>query len=203
VFTVYLACLIFGGSLLTFTLFAGGDADADGDLDFDAHGDLDVDADLDAAVAHGVDVEIHGEGLTAAVKFLSFRNIVFFTAFFGLTGTALEMAGVPTWVSAPLSLGLGTAAAAACHILMGYLRKSETGRLVETREFEGRHARVTVEVARGRRGKVSVIASGQSHDLLAFVAEEAAEDRYPAGETVTVVRVEEGTAYVASKAFID
>ena len=58
-------------------------------------GDIDVDADfggdaLDAVDLHGAEV-----GAVASVaRFLSFRNVVFCVAFFGLAGSLLTLLGV-------------------------------------------------------------------------------------------------------------
>ena len=58
--TVYWLFLLFGGTLLVFSIFAGTDSDADVDFDVDSDMDFDFDADAD------LDMDAGGEGLAAA-----------------------------------------------------------------------------------------------------------------------------------------
>ena len=54
-FSLYLACLGFGGVLIATSFLFGGDADKDFDKDFDIDADVDVDADVDADADADVD----------------------------------------------------------------------------------------------------------------------------------------------------
>ena len=137
--TLYLACMVFGGVLLTISLFAGGDADTDVDHSMDMHGDVDMDHTLDvhADIDHSLDVHADlemdtavemqaefgdsdlpaemtvdadhpavaavddidagghgGSALSAAFEFFSFRNMVYMTTFFGVTGSVRTYARV-------------------------------------------------------------------------------------------------------------
>ena len=94
---VYIGFLTFGGIFIIISLISGdSDADADFDGDVDADFDGDIDADFDGDIDGDVDVDsdfdadsdIDGDGETTIVegaKFLSFRNFIYFSAFFGYT----------------------------------------------------------------------------------------------------------------------
>lgn len=188
-FTVYLACLLFGGVLLLFSMF-GGDAET-GDV---ADADIDLDADLDT--------EMHGEGWHAAAQFLSFRNIVFFLAFFGLTGTVLSWLAIPGAVTFGVSLAMGLFTATLSHRFFKYLKQSESGAGQELRELEGMAAKVIVGPAKGRRGKIMIAAGDRQLQLLAEVADEASREVFSSGEQVFILRVDDGVAYVVEKDFV-
>ena len=188
-FTIYLACLLFGGVLLLFSMF-GGDAEA-GDM---ADADVDFDADLDA--------EIHGQGLHAAAQFLSFRNMVFFVAFFGLTGTVLSWLAIPPLLTFGVALAMGLFTATLSHRFLKYLKQSESGAGQEVRELEGMAAKVIVGPSKGRRGKIMIATGDRQLQLLAEVADEANRDGFSSGEQVFVLRVDDGVAYVVEKDFV-
>ncbi len=185
---IYLMCLIFGGIFIAVTLLFGGD----GDLDLDVDADMDVDLDVDAG----------GEGMTAAIKFLSFRNIVFFLAFFGLTGAVLTWLNGPFTLTLAAAVGMGLGAAALMHRAMSHLLKNEVGQALSLDSLAGLPAKVTVNITRDHRGKISLDAGGQELQLLALSADEAAQDAFSAGDIVYILRVEKGTAYVVEEAFI-
>jgi hypothetical protein len=194
--TIYLACLMFGGVLLAVSILAG----AYGEMDH-AVGDVDHAMDVDA---HGFDLHAssHGEGLTAAIKFLSFRNIVFFLAFFGLTGTVLTWIRIPSLITPFFAVGMGWFAAAFGQKIMTYLKKTESGAEINLQDLEGLRALVVINVAKNRRGKISVVANDRRLQLLAVVADEESKDEFKYGESVTIVKIENGIAHVASEEFI-
>lgn len=195
----YLTCLIFGGIFIAVTLLFGGD----GDVDLDVDADMDVDFDVDADVAGDVDIDASGEGMTAAIKFLSFRNIVFFLAFFGLTGTVLTWLNGPFLLVLAVAIGMGFGAATLMHRVMSHLLKNEVGQALNVDNLVGLPAKVTVTITKDRRGKVLLDAGGQKLQLLALTADEASRDAFSAGEIVYILSVEDGTAYVVEEAFID
>ena len=85
--TIYLICLIFGGFFLAVSIFAGTEADADFALESDVEiGDAATETETETP---------EGEGLVSAIQYFSFRNIVFFTAFFGLAGLILTKLSTP------------------------------------------------------------------------------------------------------------
>jgi hypothetical protein len=194
---LYLSCLIVGGLFLALAVLGVGETDADVAPDVDVAADVEVDTD-----AGDVDAEAGGEGIVAAVRFLSVRNLVFFTAFFGLTGTLLTLVRlglVPTLLT---SLGAGTAAAAAVHRLMGYLRSSESGAPPGASAVAGAEAHVVVGLDRARPGKVEVAAGDRTERIVARLHERARVDHFVPGDRVVVVRLQDGVALVAEKSFL-
>jgi hypothetical protein len=188
--TVYLAFLVFGGALLLFTILFGSDSD------------LDLDLETDVSLEGDVEFAAHGEGLAAAVQFLSFRNLVFFSAFFGLTGALLTWTGTNSILTLISSLVLGFFAAVLCHQLMRYLKTSESGEVTNLSECVGMSVRVTLPVEIGSRGKVSISTPHRRIQMLAEVAEEATKKSFTEGESATVVRVIAGVAQIAGEDFI-
>ena len=203
--TVYVACLIFGGTLLAVTLSSGGDAHAGADVDtVDAHGDVGADGDLD----HDAEGRLHGAAshadprLVLLSQVLSVRNLIFFTAFFGAAGTALTLLRVPAWWAAPSSALMGSTAAVSISRVLAYLHRTESGRVDNEKDFEGLPARVLVDVGVAETGKISVATDERSLQLLARVAQESSRPRFAAGEAVLIVRVEDGIAQVAGEDFV-
>ncbi len=199
---IYLGCLIFGGILLLFTFLTGGEADTDlGGHDFDVGGH-DIDVHDGGGIEIEGDVGAHGEGIAAALQFLSFRNIVFFTAFFGLTGSLLTWFGIsfPLTLAAAIFMGLG--AAAMIHKAMNYLKRTQSGALRSIREVEGLRARVQIPVTKDQRGKISVNTTDQRLQFVAVVADEANAESFQSGATVTIVRIRNGIAEIAEEDFI-
>lgn len=194
--TIYLACLVFGGIILGVSMFAGADSDAgapEGDMDFQAGDGVDG-GDLDGG-------DLDGEGVAEAVRFLSLRNVVLFVAFFGLTGTALTLLGIPAVLVFPTATALGLFAAGFAFYLLRYVARTESG-TNPTPRLDGLRGRVLVPISRAQRGKIEVDAGDQYLQILACVAEEASAERFAAGELVTIVRVEDGSAMVAEENFI-
>jgi hypothetical protein len=190
---LYLSCLIVGGLFLGLAVLGVGETDADVATDADVDtGAADVDADVDA----------DGEGIVAAVRFLSVRNLVFFAAFFGLTGTLLTLVRLGTVATLLTSLGAGAAAAAAVHRLMGYLRGSESGAPPGASAIAGAEARVVIGLDRSRPGKVEVAADDRTERIVARLHERARVDHFVPGDRVVVVRLQDGVALVAEKTFL-
>jgi membrane protein implicated in regulation of membrane protease activity len=198
VLTLYVVCLLLGGLLIALSIFGGGDTD----VDVDVAADVDIDVDVDGG---DVDVDVDGdggEGLAAAARFLSMRNLVFFLAFFGLTGTLLTLLQANHAATLLTSGGLGILAAWAVHRLMGYLRGSQSGALPSPSALAGSEARVVVGITPTRPGKVDVIAGDRTYQYLARIHAGAELDRVEAGDTVIVVRIQDGTALVADKSYL-
>jgi hypothetical protein len=218
--TLYLACLAFGGVFLGLSLLGGDESHADapgevevstdvdvsGDLDLSAHADLSGHLEgPDAGAGHpdgDTDTSSHGEGLLAAVRYLSLRNLIFFAAFFGLTGTLLTLfdaARLPTLVAA---LGFGGAAALAIDRTMAYLRRSESGALPSLSVLGGARAQVLVGIDAAHAGKIAVVTQEQTQQLVARRHPKAAVERFAAGDTVVIVRFQDGVALVAEPTFL-
>ena len=179
--TLYLVCLILGGALVALSVFGVGEIDTDVDVD----------------VLDGV----AGEGLSAAAQFLSLRSIVFFAAFFGLTGLVLTVFGVGSLLT-PIAAGItGVTAAAVVARLMQYFAAEESG-VAEARDLAGTMAEVLVEIGDGSAGKIAVRDGERTRQLVARVHEQAATRRFRVGDEVVVVELERGVAHVAGKAFL-
>lgn len=188
--SLYLVCLVLGGVLIALSIFGGGD----GDLDMGADADVDVE---------GGDLEVEsGEGVTAAARFLSMRNLVFFLAFFGLTGTLFSLMGTGFVVTLATSAALGLVAAVIVQRLMDYLRSSQSGSIRKMSTFAGAEARVVVGLGPGKPGKVDIVAGEQTHQLVARIHEGARVDHAEVGDTVVVVRIQDGIALVAEKTYL-
>jgi len=190
--TLYLVCLLLGGLLIALSIFGGGD----GDVDVDVAADTEVDVETD------VDAEGGGEGVTAAARFLSMRNLVFFMAFFGLTGTLLTLLQANHLATLLTSFGLGAVAACAVQRLMDYLRSSQSGALPGASALAGAEARVVVGLAGTRPGKVEVATGDRTYQFVARMHEGAGVDHAEVGDTVVVVRIQDGIALVAEKSYL-
>ncbi len=209
---IYLASAIFGGSFLipmvlgglaTDTEF-GADADFDVDTDFEIDADFDtdfeIDADLsDAASGHHLPDSI-GQGFSAADaivgSLLSFRSVVFFAAFFGLTGLLLGALGYGFLLTLVTAAVLGAVAAVANSAVFGLLKASESSSQVTDRSLLGRRGVVTVPIANGQRGRVRIDLGGQPQYVSAAALSDG--DTFDAGHPVTVVQLEDSVALVVS-----
>lgn len=196
-FGVYLFCLIVGGLLIAVTLITGGDDAAEADLEIDGDLDVDVDGDLDVD-SDGPDMDEAVEGL----RFLSLRNVIFFMAIFGLTGTLLSWIGVFQIFVLPIAITLGVGAAMMQHRVLNYLLGSQVGEATQINSLVGQKARVVIDVSRENRGKIRLDSQGQTIQLLADISETAAKDHFEAGEHVLVVEVDHQIALVAEENYI-
>lgn len=199
---LYLICLIFGGVFLIVTLMSGSDIDSDIDIHGDFSGDLNADLSTDLDGDLSTDADVDGEGLADAVKFLSFRNIVFFLAFFGLSGVCLTLLKTSAVISLITSVVMGAFAGLLVHKLMHYLKRTESGSTMNLRSIEGTKAKVVIGLSRQRLGKIAIHTGEQFLQVLAKVAEESDKDHFSPGEIVTVVRIEGDLALVAEENFI-
>jgi hypothetical protein len=187
---VYWLATLVGWAFVAFFLFFGGDVDAD--LDMDADFDVDPGGDGELAVAQG------GGLLSAVVSFLSFRNLVFFSAFFGLTGLLLTWADTNRVFTFIAAVGVGTFAAWVNHRLLKYLRSSSSDSTIHDRDIAGSPAEIVLPVGPGRKGKITVIVQGHRLQFTASAYDTADSRVYDAGDTVVVVEIDEGVARIAA-----
>jgi membrane protein implicated in regulation of membrane protease activity len=138
----------------------------------------------------------------AAAQWLSFRNIVFFIAFFGLTGTTLTFVSGSAVVAGAGAVTMGFLASLLSHRVFQYLRQSESGEGLADSDLQGLRGQVAVTTARTSKGKISIVANDRTLQMLAVVAEEASTDEFHPGEMVTIVRIEGGLAHIAGEDFI-
>jgi len=186
---LYLACFVIGGFVIVVSLIGGGDADLDVDIDVPA--DVEVEAEAEPA----------DEATVGVARYLSMRNGVFFVGFFGMSGTLLTLLGAAPTPALVASIALGFAAAAVVQQVMGYLRRSQSGAVPEPNALAGARARVLVGPTRVASGKVEVSAGDRTQQLVARVHAESGVDHFEPGDSVVIVRVEDGKALVAEKTF--
>ncbi len=214
---IYAAAALFGGIFLVPMLLSGldiGGADFEGGGELEAGG-LDLDADVEVEVDVGGDVELDGEsgggfdavggGPLGAIfaSLVSFRTIVFFTAFFGLVGlvlSALDYGSVLTFVTSTL---VGGFASVSNSVLFGLVRSSEATSQISDRTLEGRPGVVVLPMGDGHPGRVRIDLGGQPHYMVARPVDDGMEQRFDVGASVVVVEIENGTAMVTSLAGLD
>lgn len=196
---IYLATLIFGGVLLGTSILLGGHSDMDGDIDvdgdFDLDADVDADMDLDADTGFSKDFDFGDASEAFFWPLKSIRFWTFFSAFFGLTGLALEglglMSTVPAFIAAcTMGIGLGWTASS----VIRRLARDDSGRGAEAKDYIGKTARVVVPVKAGGVGRVRVQIRGQNVELLAITDE---EEPLTAKDDVLVLELDGTRARVA------
>jgi hypothetical protein len=197
-FGVFVFAAVFGWLFVAIFLFSS--TDFDGDVGLDADMDLDVDTDLD------LDTDAGGHADTAASllgAFFSFRSIVFFMAFFGLTGILLTWLDTGTFLAVVAAIGIGLFAAFINVKLMDYLRRTSVSSRLTDSTIAGNAAKVIVPISRASRGKVAVTVSGQPLYLVALPFNDRQEAEYAVGDTVVIVEVKDGAALVAAMDDLD
>jgi hypothetical protein len=175
---LYLAAVAFGVTLLLASLLLGGkdtDAHAGGDGHGDGHG--------------GGDLPIAWAPVT------SLRFWVFFLAFGGGAGLALEGLGSSALVAGLGALGIGWAAGALAIAVMAHLRKHSVSSELGGDELVGATGTLLLPASPDRPGKVRVEIKGRAEDFIASVVEGGAA--LPAGTPVLIVAEgERGTLLV-------
>ena len=184
--SVYLGSLLFGGVLLGASILGGHGDGADGGHALTAgHGH---DGHLGEGGGHNAE---HHQ--PSKLPFLSLRFWAFAAAFFGLTGTALTIAGglgaLTPLAAGVVGLGCGLVSAR----VLGDLSRQTVGLLGDASAHLGREGRVLLPLARGQRGKIRLQIGGTSTDL---VAETEAEAPLAAGETAFIVGMRGNVALV-------
>ncbi|MHC4513256.1 MAG: hypothetical protein ACYS5W_06115 [Planctomycetota bacterium] len=181
--TLYFYCAVVGGAILVLQtvllIFAGTDTDVDADVDVD----VDVDADVELA---GADHDVHvADASDSFVKLLSFKTIVAFLTFFGLTGLACLDGGVDTTWTFIASMGAGVAALYIVAWLMTMLWKLRSEGNEDLRNAVGSQGKVYLRVPGNQQGigKVTVTVQGRQITRKAVTA----GDEIPTGTTVSVV----------------
>ena len=203
---IYIAAAIFGGGFLIPALLGGleSDVDMDFDTDVDLGGDFDVDTDFDADI--DADVESDTESAIVAqtsvigdwvASLLTFRTLIFVSAFFGIVGIVFTALGVSATTTLITSILLGLFAGVLNARLMAYLTRTDPSGDVNERHLAGSLARVVLPVGDQQRGRVEVDVAGQPLFMVARPYRAGSAD-LPPGEHVVVVEVKEGTAFVMS-----
>lgn len=177
---IYLFALILGGGLLVFSVVGG---------DSDGH-------DASGHDAPGHDLAHHGPG-EILLGFFRPRNLVFFLAAFGLTGSALTWLGRASSLTLGAALGMGLAAWVINHALFAWLRRTDSA--IDTlgdADLEGVSARVVLDVSPEHPGRVVCVVAGREQYVTARLAS-GVSDTLPAGREVVIVAVGGGVAQIA------
>jgi membrane protein implicated in regulation of membrane protease activity len=193
---IYIASAIFGLAFLLPMLLGGLDSDVDlggdADLDLDADGAGEMDGDGGDTAFVGADSAV-GAILSSIV---SVRTVVFFTAFFGTSGVVFSILGYAPAVTVPTAVFIGVVAAVANSVLFGLVKQSQSTSQISDRTLEGRRASVVLPLEADRKGKIRIDLGGQPQYMVARALE--AEGPLNVGAPVVVVKIEDGTALVAS-----
>ena len=181
---LYLFATVVGGGLLLVSLLAGSDNGVDQPTDAPDHD------------FGGHDVDASTPGLELLVGLFRPRNLIFFLATFGITGTLLTALGSARSLVLPLALGMGGAAWVTTYGVFTWLRRTNSaGDLVSDEGLEGHVARVTLPIHPGERGRVVCLVGGQEVYLVARLAE-GAREALPPGAEFVLWRVANGEAEV-------
>jgi membrane protein implicated in regulation of membrane protease activity len=181
---LYTVALGVGGTLLAASLILGGDHDHDHDggvdLDKDFHLDVDsdVDADVDADADADGDADVSGDhGAVDVVltwfPILSLRFWTFFMAFFGLTGTTIELLDLSSsTVAAITSSVVGYLAGMSIVTVMRRLQKQVVDSNVRESDYIGATGVVMLPVSQNKTGKIRLHMKGRMVELMARTEEE-------------------------------
>src|SRR3970282_230454 len=178
----YIFAAVLGGGLLLLSQLAG-DHDANGGAGAGDHG-------------HGPDVGVHGPA-ELLLGFFRPRNLIFFLAAFGISGTLLTLTGSVAPLALGLSVIMGLAAMALTHGVFTWLRRSDTAAdTVADADLEGSVGRVVLPIRPGERGRIACLVGDQETHITARLAE-GVEQALEAGREVVVIRMIDGEAEVA------
>jgi len=191
---IYLFAAILGGGLLLLSVLAGGEHDAHGDASgLDAGHDVDHNLGHDADAGH----DVHGGAGEIVLGLFRPRNLTFFLAGFGLTGTLLTLLS-PWSAGASLapSLVMGFGAMVTTHAVFTWLKRSDTAvDIVSDSDMEGCVGRVVVPVGPGERGRIACQLGEREVHLIAALAEGYTQE-LPPGREVVVLSVTDTVALV-------
>lgn len=181
--TVFLVSATAGGTVLvvqTILLALGVGAETDSDLD---PGDL-----HDTGHAFGHDHSHdhgHADASDSFLKLISFKTLVAFVTFFGLTGLASQSGGLTTAPTLVLSVGAGAVALYIVAYLMSALSRLQSRGNLDLKNAVGQSAKVYLRIPgqRSGQGKVTVSLQGRRVECKAVTAGE----EIPTGSEVQVV----------------
>ena len=199
---IYLFSAIIGGGLLLFSVLGGADHGADHDASgMDAGHDIDHDLGHDAGhdATHDGDVAHGGPGWAGELVLGLFRprNIIFFAAGFGVTGTLVTLLTDSTTTAGLFSsVGMGLAAMVVTHGTFVWLKRSESAvDVISDADMEGCVGRVVLPLAPGERGRIACRFGEREVHVVALLADGYAEV-LPPGREVVVLEVTDTVARV-------
>jgi hypothetical protein len=152
----------------------------------------------DGDSGHGHDVSLgHGHAGDILLGFFRPRNLIFFAAAFGVTGSLLTWSGAGRPLTAALAFVMGLGAMITTHFAFRYLRKTESGaNVIGDHLIEGTVARVTVPVSPEARGRIAANIGGREVHIVARLAP-GASGAVDAGKEALVVRMVDGEAEIS------
>ena len=193
-FGFYLASAIIGWAFVGLFLFGGFDSDVDGDLDTGSEADLSEDGPTGGTT----------QGLaSAAVSLLSFRSIVFFLAFFGVTGIVLNLIDAGAAATLVAGIVVGVFAWVFNSFVFRALKLSDVSSTLRETDLHGAMGEVVLPISPGHRGRISIEAGEQLRYLTAEPFDATTHRRFGAGDAIVVVEFDEGTAKVAPIEILD
>ncbi len=195
---VYLFSFALGGLLLLASILIGDKDVGHADVGHADVGHADVGHDADQSSGQGVDhgvLDSHGSLVGVFTAFLSLRFWMFFLAFFGLTGLALDgLDLVPnSGLALALSLAMGVITGQVTVAVFRHLASSETSTAAGAHDYVGKSGRVLVGFGPGELGKLRLTLKGTTVDVLVTSDE---EQRFAIGEAALVIQMNETTAVV-------
>ena len=187
---IYLSCGAFGLVLVAVSALAGGDAELDSDVDVDVDVDVELDHDIDGAVH--VDVS-NSVAPGVWLPFLTIRFWTFTLATFGLTGTALSLAGAPLAVHLTTASIVGPATGWVAAWLYQKLKNATTDSTSHLSSMAGLSAEVVLPIRGDGIGKIQLHQRGQFVELPAKCDSSATIN---IGQKVLIVSISDGCADV-------
>ena len=199
---MYLLATVFGGIFVVPMLLGGLDIDADVDIDLDMDVDIDLDMDMDMDMDMDADSGMDGDGFmdsfgNFAGSLLSFRSIVLFITFFGVTGLIFTLLGFRSIPTALTAVALGSVAASLNSLLFTFIRGHEVNSQLTDKDIEGSMAKVILPIQSDRKGRIVAELNQQPHYLVALPSDLDRNETFAVGDPVVVVSMEQGTARVA------
>ncbi len=192
--SLYLVCAVAGGTILvvqTILLMIGGASDSADDGHFDVGHDVaghDVPHDAGAGAGHEHDASAASDAHEAAyLKVLSFKTLVAFVTFFGLSGLACRRAGMDHLPTLFVAFAAGAVALYLVAYLMTSLSRLQSRGNVSLSNAVGAIGKVYLRVPgeRSGTGKVHVVVQGRLVECRAITA----GPEIPTGAQARVVSV--------------
>jgi membrane protein implicated in regulation of membrane protease activity len=198
-FGFYLASAIIGWAFVGLFLFGGIDSDVD--ADFEADVDVDFDADLDADLDG--DIDAAGSGFasniaSAGLSLLSFRSVVFFLAFFGLTGIVLNVIDASAVATLIAAIGVGAFAWVFNSFVFRALKVADVSSSLKRSDLQGAMGEVVLPISPGHRGRIAIEVGNQRRYLTAAPHDAAKQGSFAVGDPIVVVDLDKGTALVSA-----
>lgn len=191
---VYLISLIVGGFFVLLSIFGGGDsdADADADLDFDADADFDAELDFDGDADFDGDI---GSGV-GFVDLLSVRALFLGAAFFGLTGTLLNLISFGEPFTAIVAAIMGIVIGLGGNYIIKSIGYKHVSSDVSSRTLQGKTAKVLLPFEGAQQGKIALVANGQRLQIRAASLDGDVPLSFEQDEEVVVVKMDGAVAKV-------